>query len=189
MARRTGGQPLNLFTSDENPAYAVALVEVSGVPAQPRRKGRRGRQPLPGKVPPADLVYATVAKTRKHNRVVKVKARRASGTPAALAEALANSAVRERVTTVDVERLHGTDRNRNARTVRTTSCFSKAWAVPEATTYFTAYSSTFCWPVRTLREGDRHHGYRQRAPAMAAGLTDHSWTLQEWLTLPAVQRV
>jgi len=188
VARRTGGQPLNLFTSDENPAYAVALLEVYGVPEQPRRKGRRGRKPLPVKVPPADLVYATVHKTRKHNRVVKVKARRVYGTPAALAEALANSAVSERVTTVYVERLNGTDRNRNARKVRKTYCFSKDWAVHEATTYFTAYSYNFCWPVRTLREGDRHHGYRQRTPAMAAGLTDHIWTLQEWLTLPAVQR-
>jgi hypothetical protein len=188
VARRTGGRPLDLFTSDENPAYAVALLEVYGVAKQRRRKGRRGRRPLPVKVPPPELVYATVHKTRKNNRVVGVETRRVYGTKAALAEALANSAVSERVTTVYVERQNGTDRNRNARKVRKTYCFSKDWEAHEAVTYFTTYSANFCWPVRTLREGDRKKGYRQRTPAMAAGLTDHIWTLKEWLTLPSVQR-
>ncbi|MEO5328879.1 MAG: hypothetical protein H7829_11625 [Magnetococcus sp. THC-1_WYH] len=37
----------------------------------------------------------------------------------------------------------------------------------------------FCWLPRTLRVplGDRHHRYR--TPAMAAGLTDHSWSVIE----------
>ena len=188
VARRTGGQPLNLFTSDENPAYAIALLEVYGVPKQPRRKGRRGPKPRPVKVPPPELVYATVHKTRENNRVVHVETRRVYGTKAALEEALANSTVSTRVTTVYVERQNGTDRNRNARKVRKTYCFSKDWEVHEAVTYFTMYSYNFCWPVRTLREGDRKQGYRQRTPAMAAGLTDHIWTLQEWLSFPSVQR-
>jgi hypothetical protein len=188
VARRTGGEPLNLFTSDENPAYAIALVEVYGVPQQPRRKGRRGRKPRPVKVPPPELVYATVHKIRENNRVVQVETRRVYGTKAALEQALANSAVSERVTTVYVERQNGTDRNRNARKVRKTYCFSKDWEVHEAVTYFTMYSSNFCWPVRTLRQGNRTEGYHQRTPAMAAGLADHIWTLKEWLSLPAVQR-
>lgn len=188
VARRTGEQPLNLFTSDENPAYAIALLEVYGIPKQPQRKGRRGPKPRPVKVPPPELVYAAVHKTRQNNRVVHVETRRVYGTKAALAEALANSAVSERVTTVYVERQNGTDRNRNARKVRKTYCFSKDWEVHEAVTYFTMYSGNFCWPVRTLRDGDRKKGYRQRTPAMAAGLTDHIWTLKEWLSYPAVQR-
>ena len=80
-----------------------------------------------------------------------------------------------------VERHNGTDRNRNARKVRKTYCFSKDWQVHEAVGYFTLYSYNFCWPVRTLRQGNRRQ-------AMAAGLTDHVWTLKEWLTRPAVQR-
>jgi hypothetical protein len=73
--RRTGGQPLDLFTSDENPAYAAALLEVYGQEKQPRRKGKRGRQPKPVKVPPQGLTYATVHKIREQNRVVKVETR------------------------------------------------------------------------------------------------------------------
>lgn len=54
-------------------------------------------------------------------------------------------------------------------------------------TYFTMYRYSFCWPVRTLRQGHRETGYTQRTPAMAAGLADHVWTLREWLTFPSVQ--
>ncbi len=186
--RRTGGRPLRLFSSDENPAYAEALLEVYGREVQPRRKRKRGRRPKPVKVPPKGLTYATVHKTRRKNRVVKVQARVVYGTKKAVKAALEASAVSGTVNTVFVERHNGTDRNRNARKVRKTYAFSKDWDVHEAMTYFVTYSYNFCWPVRTLRQkvGRRH--FRQRTPAMAAKLTDHVWTLQEWLSYPAAQR-
>ena len=102
--------------------------------------------------------------------------------------ALEASAVSGTVNTVFVERHNGTDRNRNARKVRKTYAFSKDWDVHEAMTYFATYSYNFCWPVRTLRQKVGRRRYRQRTPAMAAKLTDHVWTLQEWLSFPAVQR-
>ena len=55
-------------------------------------------------------------------------------------------------------------------------------------TAFTMSSYNFCWAVRTLRERDRAGRWQRRTPAMAAGLTDHVWPLEEWLTLPGVQR-
>jgi hypothetical protein len=134
------------------------------------------------------LKYATVHKTRKKNRVVAVESRVVYGTATAVLAALAVSLVSTAVNTVFVERENGTDRNRNARKVRKTYCFSKDWEMHEAVSYFTLYSYNFCWPVRTLRTGSRRKGYRQRTPAMAAGLTDHIWTLKEWLSYPAVQR-
>jgi hypothetical protein len=185
VARRTGGQPLDLFPSDENPAYAWALVAVYGEAVRPKRKGNRGRHPNPVKVPPRRLTYATVHKTRKQNRVVQVEARVVYGTKAAVRAALGRSAVSATVNTVYVERHNGTDRNRNARKVRKTFCFAKDWAVPEALTYFTMYSYNFCWPVRTLREKVGRKRYRQRTPAMAAGLADHVWSLGEWLRYPS----
>jgi hypothetical protein len=188
VARRTGGQPLGLFTSDENPAYAWALLEVYGQEVQPRRKGKRGRKPKPVKVPPQKLTYATVHKTRKKNRVVKVEARVVYGTKKAVQAALGASAVSGSVNTVFVERHNGTDRNRNARKVRKSYCFSKDWAVHEALTYFTMYSYNFCWPVRTLRQEVGPRRYRQRTPAMAAGLTGHVWSLREWLSYPSFDR-
>ena len=80
-------------------------------------------------------------------------------------------------------------RNRNRRKVRKTCCFSKNWEVPEAMTYFTMYSYNFCWAVRTLRVQVGEKEYQLRTPAMAAGLTDHIWTIREWATYPSVKRL
>jgi hypothetical protein len=186
--RRTAGRSLALLSSDENPAYAEAILAVYGQEVQPPRRGKRGRQPQPVQVPPPGLTYATVHKTREKNRVVKVETRVVYGSEQAVGAALAGSSVSTTVNTAFVERHNGTDRNRNARKGRKTCCFSKDWEVHEAMTYFTMYSYNFCWPVRTLREGSRRKGYRQRTPAMAAGLADHIWTLEEWLSFPAAQR-
>lgn len=187
VAHRTGGSPLDLFTSDENPAYAWALVEVYGRAVQPRRKGKRGPKPKPVKVPPKGLTYATVHKTRENHRVVKVEARVVYGTKKAVQAARGRSAVSGAVNTVFVERHNGTDRNRNARKVRKTCCFSKDRGVHEAVTYFTLYCYNFCWPVRTLREKGPNGNWLPRTPAMAAGLADRVWSIRDWVTLPAIQ--
>ena len=42
----------------------------------------------------------------------------------------------------------------------------------EAVTCFTMCSYNFCWPVRTLREREEWGCWRERTPAMAAGLSD-----------------
>jgi len=55
VAARTGGAPLALFTSDENPAYAWALLEVYGEWMQPERQGKRGWHPHPVLEPQEDL--------------------------------------------------------------------------------------------------------------------------------------
>jgi IS1 family transposase len=186
---RTEGRIMNLMTSDEYPSYATSILEVYGEEVVPERTGKPGRPAAPYKVPPAELVYATVHKVRENNRVVKVETRQIYGTKKRLKAALAASAVSSTVNTVFVERHNGTDRNRNARKVRKTYCFSKDWEVHEAVTYFSYYSYNYCWPVRTLRERNAAGKWEQRTPAMAAGLTDHLWTMKEWLTLPStVQR-
>jgi hypothetical protein len=134
-------------------------------------------------VAPAGLNYATVHKTRKKGRVVSVTTRVIFGVMEAVQAALARSTVSRAVNTSFVERHNGTDRNRNARKARKTYCFSKDWWIHRAVTFFTMYTYNFCWPVRTLKGEDG----RERTPAMAAKLTDHVWTLAEWLRHPAVQ--
>jgi IS1 family transposase len=186
--RRTQGRLMNLMTSDENPAYAEAIVQTYGEEYQPRRKGRRGRRPARRKRVPKGLKYATVHKTREKGRVVKVEQRVVYGRVAAVLAALALSLVSTRVNTVFVERSNGSDRHRNSRKVRKTYRFSKDWEVHEAVSYFSLYQANFCCPVRTLRERDEEGRWRQRTPAMAAGLTDHVWSIAEWLSYPAVQR-
>jgi hypothetical protein len=185
---RTGGRRMNLITSDEYPAYKAAILNAYGTEVVPPRTGKPGRPKTPYKLAPPELQYATVHKTREKGRVVKVDSRVVFGTVLGVMTALAQSVVSTAINTAFIERHNGTDRNRNARKVRKTYCFSKNWEVHEALSYFTLYSYNFCWPVRTLRVRDAEGHWRQRTPAMAAGLSDHIWTLSEWLTFPCVQR-
>jgi len=185
---RTAGRSMNLITSDEYPAYPPAILNAYGTEVVPPRTGKPGRPKAPYKVAPPELRYATVHKTREKGRVVQVDFRVVFGTAVAVLAALAQSLVSKAINTAFIERQNGTDRNRNARKVRKSYCFSKNWDVHEAVTYFTMYSYNFCWPVRTLRVREADGHWRQRTPAMAAGLSDHIWTLTEWLTFPGVQR-
>ncbi len=185
---RSGSRPMNLMTSDEYPAYKTALLNAYGQEVVPPRTGKPGRPKAPYKVAPPELQDATVHKTRDKGRVVKVDFRVVFGTVVGVMAALAQSLGSKAINPAFIERQNGTDRKRNARKVRKRSCFSKNWEVHEAVTYFTLSSYHFCWSVRTLRVRDADGRWRQRTPAMAAGLADHIWTLAEWLTFPGVQR-
>lgn len=186
--QRTDGRLLNLMTSDEYPAYAGAILEAYGVVQEPPRTGRPGRPRKAKKVVPKELLYATVHKDKEQGRVKSVTRRIVFGTAEMLALALAMSLVSQTVNTAFVERHNGTDRNRNRRKVRKTYGFSKDWQVHEAMTYFTIYSYNFCWPVRTLRVKVGEKEYQKRSPAMAAGLADHVWSIQEWVNFPSARR-
>jgi len=186
--QRTQGRLPNLITSDEYPVYETELLEAYGAEVVPPPTGKPGRPRQPYKAPPPELKYATVHKTRTKGRITKIDFRVIFGTVAAVTAALAVSLVSRAINTAFVERHNGTDRNRNGRKVRKTYCFSKDWQVHEAVTYFTMYTYNFCWPVRTLRVKGPDGHWQPRTPAMAAKLTDHVWSLSEWLTYPAVQR-
>ena len=186
--RRTGGRTMRLITTDEHPAYGTAILEAYGRTVVPERTGRPGRPKAPYKVAPKDLCYATVRKTREKGRVEEIVVGAVFGTLKAVKAALKRSRVSRSINTAFVERHNGTDRDFNARKVRKTYCFSKDWRVHEAVTYFGMYRYNFCWEVRTLREPEEKGRWRARTPAMAAGLTDHVWSLMEWLSFPTIQQ-
>jgi IS1 family transposase len=183
--QRTGGR---VMTPDEYPVYATAIRATYGRVVTPRRTGRPGRPRQPYAVMPPEVTYATAHKERENYRVVAVSTRAVFGTLAAVALALLASAVSYAANTCLVERHNGSDRSRCSRKVRKTYGFSKDWDTHRAATAFSYFSYNFCWPVETLRERAADGRWRPRTPAMAAGLTDHVWSLAEWLAFPAVQR-
>jgi len=185
--KRTGGRIMNLITSDEYKPYKKAILKAYGRKITPPATGKRGRPKGSCRVPMKGLKYATVHKTRQRGRVVKIVLQAIFGSKSEIEAAIETSAVSKTINTAFIERHNGTDRNRNARKVRKSYCFSKDWDVHNAMTYFTMYSYNFCWPVRTLRVQDRDDRWFSRTPAMVAGLTDHIWSLREWLSYPAVQ--
>jgi hypothetical protein len=184
---RTDGASPRLMTSDEYPAYASAIEAAFGVPVAGPTTGPGRRPILPERRLPEGLTYATVHKERESDRVVAIERRLILGTEDGLNAALAASSVSRTVNTSFVERQHGTDRGQNARKTRKTYRFSKDWRVHEAMTHFTLYRYNFCWVVRTLRKRDDQGRWQRRTPAMAAGLTDHVWSMSEWVSFPAVQ--
>ncbi len=119
--QRTQGRVMNLITTDEYPVYETAILEAYGKEVQPERTGKPGRPKKPYQVPLPELNYATVHKTRKKGRVVKIDYRVVFGTVAAVMAALALSLVSKAINTAFIERHNGTDRNRNGRKVRKTS--------------------------------------------------------------------
>jgi IS1 family transposase len=186
--RRTGGRLMDLITTDGYPAYEEAILDAYGEMFTPPRTGKRGRPKAPYKVAPRGLTYAVVEKTRQKGRVVAIATRVVFGTMAAVVLALGMSRVSRAINTAFVERENATDRHRNARKARKTYRFSKDWRYHEAVTYLTLYAYNFCWPVRTLAVEDERGPRQPRSPAMAAGLADHVWSMDEWFSMPAVRR-
>jgi IS1 family transposase len=186
--RRTGGRLMNLMTSDDYPAYETAILRAYGETVTPPRTGKPGRPKAPYRVAPAGLNYAVVTRRREKGRVVEVGTRVVFGTAAAVLRAVSLSAVSRAINTAFVERENGTDRHRNARKARRTYRFSKDWRYHEAVTYLSLYTYNFCWAVRTLALKDDAGRRVERSPAMAAGLTDHVWSISEWMSRPVVQR-
>jgi IS1 family transposase len=184
-AKRLKNKAPRLITSDEYKTYKTAILESFGKKIEPNPTGKRGRPKRAVYRPPKELVYATVHKTRVKGQVKKIDYRTVFGTEEQVKLALEQSPCSRKVNTSFIERHNGTDRNRCSRKVRKSYCFSKDWEMHRAATCLSMYSYNFCWTVRTLRRPDGQPG--ACTPAMSAGLTDHAWTIREWLTLPVRQ--
>jgi IS1 family transposase len=181
------------FTSDELPHYADALLEVYGVWQTPPRQGQRGRYPLPRKYPPPDLCYAVVVKERERGRVVNVTTRIVYGSEHQVIAALKASPVSRTINTYGVERNNLTIRQHSRRMGRKVNAFSKErdYLEHQLTLAFAYYH--FVRPHRGLRQRlpepiptkGPHASYKKWkpvTPAMAAGLTDHVWSMDELLS-------
>jgi hypothetical protein len=85
--------------------------------------------------------------------------------------------------TAYVERTNLTSRQMNGRLVRKTVSSSKELEMLEASCAGEDLVYNLMRPVKTLRleANDRQRRWLPRSPAMAAGLTDHIWTVKELL--------
>lgn len=182
-----------LFTSDDLPHYADALLDVYGELKTPPRRGSRGPHPKPRKYPPPDLCYAVVVKERERGRVVNVTTRLVYGTEEQIRAALQNSPVSTTINTYGVERNNLTVRQHSRRMGRKVNAFSKDrdYLEHQLTLAFAYYH--FVIPHRGLRQRlpkpiatkgphATYKKWKQVTPAMAAGLTDHIWTMDELLS-------
>lgn len=184
VKRIMGDRIPRLITTDEFRAYKTEILRAYGIKVAVPRRSSRGRAPAPRTLPPPELVYATVHKTRKNGTVVKVEPRLQFGTQEQLNAALEASKVNRKVNTAFIERHNGTDRHKNSRKARKTYRFSKDWDIHNAVSKFSMYAYNFCWPIRTLRVKDEYGRFHPQTPAMVTELADHVWSIREWALFP-----
>ena len=178
-----------LFLSDGYPHYLIAIVTHFGYWVQPPRRQAIGPAPKPRWMPLPELLYAQVVKTMRRRRMVEVKHRVVFGTQRAIEQVLA--ACGWQINTSFVERLNLSLRQRVAAIGRRsdTPCKSEE-GLGQQLVLFQVYHN-FVLPHTSLRRAlaelvpTNGRGsakvWRPCTPAMAAGLTDHVWTLREVL--------
>jgi IS1 family transposase len=178
-----------LFLTDGFRAYLTALLTHYGLWVQPPRRQAQGPAPKPRWTPLPALLYAQVVKTVRRRRLVDVKHRVVFGTLEAVQQVLA--ACGWQINTAFVERLNLSLRQHVAAVGRrvNTLCKGEDGLQQQLTLYQVYYN--FCLPHASLRQPlsppEPTNGpgsaktWRPQTPAMAAGLTDHVWTLREVL--------
>jgi IS1 family transposase len=178
-----------LFLTDGFKEYTTALLTHYGHWVQPSRRQATGPAPKPRWLPLPGLLYAQVIKTVRRRRLVRVSHRVVFGTLEAVQQVLA--ACGWQINTAFVERLNLSLRQHVAAIGRrvSTLCKGEEGLHQQLALYHVYYN--FCLPHASLRQALPQplptHGtgsakrWQPRTPAMAAGLTDHGWTLREVL--------
>jgi IS1 family transposase len=178
-----------LFMTDGFKEYATALLAHFGQWVQPSRRRAIGPAPRPRWMPLPQLLYAQVVKSYRRRRLARVCHRVVFGTLAAIEQIL--TAQGWHINTAFIERVNLTTRQHVAAVGRRvmTLCKDEEGLHQQLALYQTYYN--FCLPHASLRlplpqpEPTNGNGsakyWRPRTPAMAAGLTDHVWTLRDVL--------
>ena len=178
-----------LFLTDGFKDYATALLTHFGYWMHPEWRQATGPMPKPRWMPLPALRYAQVVKSYRRRRLVGVTHRVVFGTRLAIEPVLA--ACGWTINTAFVERLNLDIRQRVAAIGRrvNTLCQGEA-GLREQLVLFQVYHNfvlphaslrqALDEPIRTPRMGSAKR-WRPCTPAMAAGLTDHVWSLREVL--------
>ena len=166
-------------------AITKAFIAAFHVVTTCARTGKRGRPRQPVCELHPDLIYAPLVKQKKQGTLLTRSTRVVLG-----AERLTQRGLT--ISTAVVERVNLTLRQTLAPLVRQTSSFCKD---RERTQQRVVFFQAFYHVARShmslrrqlpRRERHRHSAirprWRERTPALAAGLTDHVWTFRELLT-------
>jgi len=178
-----------LFLTDGFREYLIALVPHYGQWMPPERRQATGPKPKPRWRPQPKLLYAQVVKSYRRRRLVGVKHRVVFGVRETIESRLAKRGWK--INTAFIERLNLDFRQHVAAIGRrvNTRCTHEA-GLRQQLALFHVYHN-FVWPHASLRLPlllpEPIHGtgavkqWQLRTPALAAGLTDHVWSLREVL--------
>jgi IS1 family transposase len=178
-----------LFLTDGFREYMTALLTHYGQWVYPQRRQGKGPAPKPRWMLRPGLLSAQVIKTVRRRRLVRVSHRVVFGTLEAVQQVLA--AHGWQINTAFVERVNLSIRQHVAAVGRRVNTLCKHEAgLRQQLVLYQGYHN-FVLPHASLRQPllqpEPTHGtgsakrWQPRTPAMAAGLTDHVWTLREML--------
>src|SRR5262247_716201 len=178
-----------LFLTDGFKEYTTALLTHYGQWVQPARRRAQGPAPKPRWMPLPQLLYAQVIKTIRRRRLVRVSHRVVFGTLEAAQQVVA--ACGWQINTAFIERVNLSIRQHVAAVGRrvTTLCKGEVGMRQQLVLYHVYYNFglphaslrvPLAAPLPTNGTGSATQ-WQLRTPAMAAGLTDHVWTLREVL--------
>lgn len=160
-----------LLVTDGLASYACQALKLFREPLYTRRRGR------PRLVLAAGVMVARVKKRYDRRRVVEVAREVVHGAETAVQARVQKTqrSVEALINTAYIERLNATFRARLAPLVRRTRAGAHKRCTLEAGMWLVGTCYNFLWAHRSLEE---------RTPAMAAGITDHRWSVEELLTFP-----
>ena len=127
-----------------------------------------------------ELHIGTVIKRTEKKRVVEITRRMAHGLLSQAEKLLMQSQGGSVLNTAFIERLNGTFRERLASLTRKSRHAARRLRALETGMYMIGCSYNFCFPHHELSK-TKHVG-SPCTPAMAAGLTDHVWSIRELLS-------
>lgn len=161
-----------LLVTDGLSSYARQALKLF---RKPLHTGRRGRPRL---VLPSGLMVARIKKRYERRRVVEIVREIVRGTEAAVHSRIEQTqrSAQALINTAYVERLNATFRSRLAPLARRTRAGAHKRVTLEAGMWLVGSCYNLLWVHRSLGE--------ECTPAIAAGLTDHRWTMEELLTVP-----
>lgn len=168
-----------LICADGCAAYVKAIRTVF---REPLRFGQQGRPRLR---PWDNLCVAQVVKQYVRKRVVGIERRLVQGSMAQVNALLEQTQAGGTINTAYIERLNATFRSRMAALVRRGRALACQTTTLHSSMYLVGTVYNFCTYHRSLRIAlhlpANRRRWLSRTPAIAAGITDHRWTLEELL--------
>jgi transposase-like protein len=169
VRRCAAHRPL-LFCTDGLVSYSRAIRETFRDPIHTGKGGRPRRRPW------RHIFIAQVVKRYERRRVVATDRRIVDGTPARVEMLRCRSQGDGVIKTAYMERLNATFRERLAPLARRCRALARHTLTLYEGMFLVGTVSNFCTPHTSLSQT------RQTTPAMAAGITDHCWTMHELLS-------
>ena len=168
--RRCAARRPLLICTDGLVSYIRAIRETFRDPVHTGQGGRPRLRPW------RNILIAQVVKRYERRRVVATERRMVDGTPARLETLRRRSHGDGVINTAYIERLNATFRERLAPLARRCRALARDTLTLHAGMFVVGTVYNFCTPHASLSH------VHKTTPAMAAGITDHCWTMHELLS-------